>query len=165
MRLVHGQSCTIVALPFSTLCNYEHPPLVKVLEALSYYMFGWAAPGQVAGSVYEVPLGSVGQTLASFLSFRFFQMVMGALSVALVYMIALGVSGNRKLALISSALLLLDPLFAFFSRTAYLDIPMVFFALCAYAVYFKAYRLGPLNQVPGSRVPSWPSRSSRRRPD
>ncbi|MDA4122742.1 MAG: glycosyltransferase family 39 protein [Thaumarchaeota archaeon] len=146
LQLVHGQSCTIVALPFSTPCNYEHPPLVKVLEALSYYIFGWAAPGQAVGSVYEVPLGSIAQILASFLSFRFFQIVMGALSVGLVYLIALGVSGNRKLALFSSALLLLDPLFAFFSRTAYLDVPMVFFALCAYAVYFRAYRLGPLNQ-------------------
>jgi len=147
LQLVHGQSCNIVALPFTTLCNYEHPPLVKVLESVSYSAFGWALPASSAGQpLYQVAQADPLSTAASFLAFRFFQMVTGALSVVLVYIIARSISKNERLALLASALLLLDPLYAFFSRTAYLDVPMVFFALCAYAAYFSAYRLGPLNE-------------------
>jgi 4-amino-4-deoxy-L-arabinose transferase-like glycosyltransferase len=147
LQLVHGQSCNIVALPFSTICNYEHPPLVKVLEAISYYAFGSAVPNLPAGQpLYQVALANPISSLSSFLAFRFFQLVMGALSVVLVYVIAQRISGNDRLAILASALLVLDPLFAFFSRTAYLDVPMIFFALCAYAAYFSAFRLGPLSE-------------------
>jgi 4-amino-4-deoxy-L-arabinose transferase-like glycosyltransferase len=147
LQLAHGQSCSIVAIPFSTLCNYEHPPLVKALEALSFYAFGWAVPNAANGQpVYQSALADPLTTAASFLSFRFFQLIMGALSLPLVYSIAFSISKNQRLAILAPTLLLLDPLYAFFSRTAYLDIPMVFFALCAYAAYFGGFRLGALNE-------------------
>jgi len=59
--------------------------------------------------------------------------------------VALKISGNTRLALLSSLLFFLEPLYAFFSRTAYPDIPMIFFALSAYAVFFSSYRLGPVD--------------------
>ena len=48
--------------------------------------------------------------------------------------------------MLAAALLALEPMFAFFARTAYLDVPMIFFALCAYAVYFSRVRLGPIDE-------------------
>jgi predicted membrane-bound dolichyl-phosphate-mannose-protein mannosyltransferase len=167
IAIISGQSCPITSLTLSTptICNYEHPPLVKLLEAASLSVFGWAVPKSAYPHVMVVTLGntSAGGILTSisypsqilgtistsplwFLSFRFFQLIMGALSLPLIYVIALRISGNQRLALLSSLLLFLDPLYAFFSRTAYLDVPMIFFALCAYAVYSCSFRLGPVNK-------------------
>jgi len=132
---------------YLTLCNYEHTPLVKVLGAVSLYAFGWVVPRSVLmspGSAIDLP--RLSSSILWFLAFRFFQIVMGALSIPLIYTIANKISKNTRLALLAAALLVLEPMFAFFSRTAYLDVPMIFFALCAYAAYFGAYRLGPLNE-------------------
>jgi 4-amino-4-deoxy-L-arabinose transferase-like glycosyltransferase len=137
LQILHNQSCSIVYIGFATPCNYEHTPLVKIFEATSAYAFGWAAPGYPG---YLTPPVSAAndpiEFFAAFLSFRFFQLVMGALSLVLVYYIAKSISKNEKLALVASILLFLDPLYSFFSRSAYLDIPMVFFGLCAFALYF-----------------------------
>lgn len=65
---------------------------------------------------------------------------MGALSVPLLYAIAYRISYDRVAALIGASFLALEPAYLFFSRTAYLDIPMIFFALCAFAVYFSFNR-------------------------
>ena len=167
ISIVNGRTCNVAntTLADPTVCNYEHPPLVKLLEAVSLYTFGWGVPkssylrppevlqntSSPTGTlvVISYPSGFLGDVSSSplwFLSFRFFQLVMGALSLVLIYVVALRISGNERLALMSSLLLLLEPLYAFFSRTAYLDIPMVFFALCAYAVFFSSFRLGPINR-------------------
>ena len=167
IALLNGESCSIAnaTIPTPTVCNYEHPPLVKVLEAVSLYAFGWVVPKSAyphpevlfnssssSSGVLEVIsypsrfLGDISSSPLWFLSFRFFQLLMGTLSLVLVYVIAHRISGNARLAMLSSLLLLIEPLYAFFSRTAYLDVPMVFFALCAYAVFFSSFRLGPINE-------------------
>lgn len=133
--ILRGQACPTISLtvgsstvPIATSCNYEHPPLVKLMVALTLYVFTPLNDASASGSIPYL--------VTSFLSYRLVQLVMGALCLPLMYLIGKAVSGDRKLALLASLLLFLDPLFAFFSRLDYLDIPMIFFALCAYAVYF-----------------------------
>jgi 4-amino-4-deoxy-L-arabinose transferase-like glycosyltransferase len=133
--MLHGQTCTIPNLIQTTVCNYEHPPLAKVLTAISIYLFTWRVPpGPLFGSMIAPgPL----PTPTWFIAWRFFPLVMGALSVPLLYAIANRISQNRRTALLAAALLALEPVYLFFSRTAYLDIPMIFFALCGFAAYFS----------------------------
>lgn len=137
--LLHGQNCPTISLtvanstvPIATSCNYEHPPLVKLLVAVTIYVF---TPLKDGGVVSE---------LSSLLSYRLVQLVMGAMCLPLLYTTAYRISKDRRLALLSAILLFLDPLFAFFSHLDYLDIPMIFFALCAYSVFFGD---GPLARV------------------
>jgi 4-amino-4-deoxy-L-arabinose transferase-like glycosyltransferase len=133
--LLHGQGCPSISVtvgsstvPLATSCNYEHPPLVKLMVAVALYLLTPLKDASASGTLPYL--------LSSFLSFRLVQLVLGALCLPLMYYIAEGISGDRRLAMTASILLLLEPLFAFFSRLDYLDIPMIFFALCAYAVYF-----------------------------
>jgi Dolichyl-phosphate-mannose-protein mannosyltransferase len=146
LKILEHQGCSLTG-PYLTVCNYEHTPLVKVLEAISLVTFGWVVPRSTLtspGVAGDLP--NLSSSILWFLSFRFFQIVMGALSIPLIYSIAVKISGNARLALLAAAILLLEPMFTFFSRTAFLDIPMIFFALCAYAVYFGSFRLGPLSE-------------------
>ena len=146
VKILDHQSCSISGF-IPTVCNYEHPPLVKVLEAISLYAFGWVVPrSMVSNPTLAGDLPNLSSSILWFISFRFFQIVMGALSIPLTYVIAIKISKNAKLALLAAILLVLEPMYAFFARTAYLDVPMIFLALCAYAVYFSSFRLGPLNE-------------------
>ena len=133
--ILHGQSCPTISLtvgpstvPVATSCNYEHPPLVKLMVAVTVYVLTPLRDASASGSLPSV--------VASLLSYRLVQLVMGALCLPLLYATAYGISKDRRLALVAAVLLFLEPLFAFFSHLDYLDIPMIFFALCAYAVYF-----------------------------
>jgi 4-amino-4-deoxy-L-arabinose transferase-like glycosyltransferase len=139
--LLQGKDCPTISLtvgsytaPLATPCNYEHPPLVKVIVAVTLYLFGPLKDAGVVGGV------------ASFLSLRAVQLVTGALSLPLVYTVAFDISRDRKLALLAAVLLFLDPMYAFFSRVDYLEVPAVFFALCAYAAYFGGRRAGRLDE-------------------
>ncbi|MDG6926598.1 MAG: phospholipid carrier-dependent glycosyltransferase [Nitrososphaerota archaeon] len=143
--LLQGKDCPTISLtvgsytaPLATACNYEHPPLVKALVAATLYLLGPLSGAGFAG------------TVASFLSLRVVQLTTGALSLPLMYSVAYDISRDRRLALIAAVLLFLDPLYAFFSRVDYLDVPAVFFALCAYAVYFGGRRLGQVNEYAAS---------------
>jgi 4-amino-4-deoxy-L-arabinose transferase-like glycosyltransferase len=145
-KILEGQGCGLNGL-LPVVCNYEHPPLVKVLEAISLYAFGWVVPrSTISSPTFSADLPNLSSSFLWFISFRFFQIVMGALSIPLTYVIAIKISKNARLALLAAFLLVLEPMYAFFARTAYLDIPMIFFALCAYAVYFGAVRLGPVSE-------------------
>jgi len=138
--ILHGESCPGVSLavgastlPIAVPCNYEHTPLVKLMGALTLYSFG---------NLEKVtPSGSLAMRIESLFSLRLVQFVMGALSIPLLYSIARSLTKNTRLALLSALFLCLDPLYALFSRTDYLDIPMLFFGLCAYATYFGENRL------------------------
>jgi 4-amino-4-deoxy-L-arabinose transferase-like glycosyltransferase len=145
-KILDHQAC-VISGTLLTVCNYEHPPLVKVLEAISLYAFGWVVPSSTVSNAVSVgDLPNLSSSFFWFLSFRFFQIAMGTLSIPLTYIIAFKISKNRTPAVLAAALLALEPMYAFFARTAYLDVPMIFFALCAYAVYFSAVRLGPINE-------------------
>jgi predicted membrane-bound dolichyl-phosphate-mannose-protein mannosyltransferase len=147
VRMLYGPQCGVSSF-FPTVCNYEHPPLAKALEALSLLVFGWVVPaGYVANPINGPVLSGSSSSPLWFLAFRFFPMLFGTLSVVLVYSIAYSVSKNKRLALVAGGVLLLEPVFSFFSRTAFLDIPMLFFALCAYAIYLGGFRMGPVSEV------------------
>jgi 4-amino-4-deoxy-L-arabinose transferase-like glycosyltransferase len=110
-------------------------------------MFGWVAPGgAIKSAASSGDLPELSSSFPWFLSFRFFQIAMGTLSIPITYVIAIRISKNTTLAVLAAALLALEPMYAFFARTAYLDVPMIFFALSAYAIYFSAVRLGPVNE-------------------
>jgi 4-amino-4-deoxy-L-arabinose transferase-like glycosyltransferase len=146
LMILEHQGCSINGF-FITTCNYEHPPLVKVLEAISLYAFGWVVPRSILSNpTVAGDLPNLSSSILWFISFRFFQIAMGTLSIPLTYIIAIKISKNTKLALLAATLVVLEPMYGFFARSAYLDVPMIFFALCAYAVYFSALRLGPINE-------------------
>src|SRR5271169_2710645 len=93
--ILHGQSCPTIGIAvgqstdfIATVCNYEHPPLVKVLVAVTLYIFG---PLKDAGAP-----GSLVSHVAAFLSLRAVQLTMGALSLPLTYTIAYDVSNDRR---------------------------------------------------------------------
>ena len=48
-KILEGQGCGLNGL-LPVVCNYEHPPLVKVLEAISLYAFGWVVPRSTISS-------------------------------------------------------------------------------------------------------------------
>jgi hypothetical protein len=94
-------------------CNLEHPFLAKAMIAAGVAIFG------VTG-----------------LGWRFFNMIMGTASIALLFVLAYLVSGNKKLAGFSAILLALDTLFFVHSSAALIDVPVVFFSLLGFIFYF-----------------------------
>ena len=92
VMILDHQGC-IATGTLLTACNYEHPPLVKILEAISLYVFGWVVPGSAvsnAASIGDLP--NLSSSFLWFLSFRFFQIAMGTLSIPLTYVIAIKIS-------------------------------------------------------------------------
>jgi len=131
IHLLLGHQCAPVV---DNVCNYEHPPLSKLLTALGFEIFGRT---QVIGA--EVGLG-VNQ-----LGGRFFNILMATLLVPLTYLIVKKMSGNLKMAFLAGLFVLVDPLAFTLSLTAGLDIAMVFFGMLALIPYVYGLRLGKLN--------------------
>ena len=86
--------------------NPEHPPLVKLVLAASIALLG------------DNPI-----------SWRLPSMLAGMAGAFFFYFIALEISKNKKVALLSAALLAFDPLNVLLSRTGMLDIFMLAFPL------------------------------------
>ena len=112
-------------------CNYEHPPLSKLLMALGFEMSGGA---QIIGTATGVVANQFGP--------RFFQMIMGSLSAPVLYLVVNKMTGNWKMAFLSALFLLVDPLNFTVSSSALIDGPMLFFSLAALLPYAYASRLG-----------------------
>ena len=98
--------------------NWYHPPLKHVLLYGSIKLFG------------DNPYG-----------WRMRNVLFGAATVPLLYVLTSLLFGQTA-AVISAALLLLDPLHILFSRTTYEDIPAVFFLTAALLLTVKAIRNG-----------------------
>ncbi len=111
--LLTGAPCA----PGLANCNMEHPFLGKALIAAGIAMFG---------------NGDFG--------WRFFSVLLGTLSIPLVYGISFIVSKSRRLALFATAFFAVDTLFFVQSSIAVLDVPQIFFALAAFLVYFAKAR-------------------------
>jgi 4-amino-4-deoxy-L-arabinose transferase-like glycosyltransferase len=107
-------------LAVGNACNYEHPPLTKMFEALGFAIFGRVATFGPAAGVGANQFGG-----------RIFQMVMQSLSAPVVYLVVNKMSGNWKMAFVAALFMLVDPLYFSLSTTAALDSPMVFFAILA----------------------------------
>ncbi len=107
--LLKGTQCG----PSVANCNSEHPFLAKALIAAGIAAFGDNAPG-----------------------WRVLNVLLGTFSLPLIFLLALKVSESRKVAYLSTVLLGLDVMFFSQSSAALLDVPMVFFALLAFVLYF-----------------------------
>ena len=94
-------------------CNLEHPFLSKAIIAAGIAVFG---------------LGGFG--------WRIFTVVLGTLSIPLLFSLVYSVSGNRKLTYFATALFALDTLFFVHSSAALIDVPAVFFSLLGFVFYF-----------------------------
>jgi len=121
-QILAGTVCIPQTVQLPNSCNFEHPPLAKVLVAL-----GIAALGDNTNG------------------WRISSMLAGSLSIPLLYFIAHRLSNDRKLSLLAAGFLSLDTLFFAQSSVAMLDVPEVFFALAAFAVYLYGFRIGPAN--------------------
>jgi len=129
--ILEGSKCPLVA---GNSCNYEHPPLSKLLMALGFEIFGKT---QVLGPSIGVGANQIGG--------RFFNMLMGSFSASILYLVVNRISGNWKMAFLSGLFLLADPLYFTLASTAELDIPMVFFALAALLPLVYGLRMGRLS--------------------
>lgn len=117
IRLLLGRTCLPAA---GNACNYEHPPLAKLIMALGFAIFGRT---EVVGALVGVGINQLGG--------RFFQMSMNFLAGPILYLTVKRVSSNWKMAFVSGLLLTVDPLYYSLSVTAELDNAMLFFALAA----------------------------------
>jgi len=114
--------------------NPEHPPLAKLILAASMGLFG------------DSPL-----------SWRIFPVLFGLAGVVFFYLVALELTGNKKLAALSAALLAFDPLSIVLSRTAMLDIFMFGFLMAGAWLALKG-RLGWAGLLFGLGMASkWPA--------
>ncbi len=117
LRIVLGRQCTLVA---ENPCNYEHPPLAKLIMALGFLIFGKA---QTIGPLVGVGINQLGG--------RFFQILMNFLASPILFLVVKRISGNWKMAFLAALFLMLDPLYYSLSLTGELDTFMVFFALAS----------------------------------
>lgn len=97
--------------------NWYHPPLKHILEYASLEVFG------------DSPSG-----------WRMRNVIFGSATIAVLFLIAGQIVRNRAVALLSSLLLMLDPLHITFSRGTFEDIPATFFMLLG--LYFGAVAPG-----------------------
>lgn len=107
--MLNGTQCG----PAVSNCHTEHPPLSTALIAAGITAFGDNSFG-----------------------WRIFNVLLGTFSLPLVFALVLKLSKSRKASYLSATLLGLDVMFFSTSSAGMLDIPMVFFALLAFVLYF-----------------------------
>jgi predicted membrane-bound dolichyl-phosphate-mannose-protein mannosyltransferase len=117
LDILNGTRCP--NSPYSSTCNYEHPPLDKLFLALSIKTFGKNAVG-----------------------YSIFPLLFGAGTLLLTYGIAMEVSGHR-VARYAAFFLLIDGTFLGLYQQAWTDVPMVFFGLFAFYVYVAKLKNRP----------------------
>jgi dolichyl-phosphate-mannose-protein mannosyltransferase len=100
--------------------EYSHPPLTKLLIALSILVFGGAAGGG------DAPSG-----------WRFLNVVIGALSVGVAYLFARRLINSRFFGALAALLLLLDGFHFTLSRVATPDITVGFFSMLTLFAFFE----------------------------
>lgn len=118
--LMHGTQCA----PYADDCNMEHPPLAKALIASGMAIFG-----------------------VNDLGWRFFNALLGSLSIPLLFALVYMLSGNRRLAYASSFLFAMDTMFFSHSSVALIDVPAIFFTLLAFVVYFWKAKFWVIDNV------------------
>jgi len=109
LGILDGIQCA----PYAPGCNLEHPPLAKALIAAGMAVFG-----------------------VNDLGWRASNIILGTLSIPLLFGLVLLASGNKRLAYFSTVLLALDMMFFVHSSIGVIDVPIVFFSLVAFISYF-----------------------------
>ena len=107
--LLNGTQCG----PSVPNCNAEHPFLSKALMSAGIAAFGDNGVG-----------------------WRIFDVLLGTFSLPLLFFVVLRLTGNRKVSFLSAILLGLDVMYFSQSSAALLDVPVVFFALLGFLIYF-----------------------------
>ncbi len=118
LGILSGTQCA----PFADSCNVEHPPLAKALIAAGIAVFG---------------LNDFG--------FRISNVVLGTLSIPLLFVLAYIVTGSRRLSYFATLIFAADTLFFVHSSAALIDVPSVFFTLLACIFYFQRVHWWKLN--------------------
>jgi len=121
--LLSGTQCA----PYADNCNLEHPFLAKALIASGIEIFG-----------------------SNDLGWRFFNAVLGSLSIPLLFGLVYILSGNRRLSYFSSFLFSMDTMFFVHSSVALIDVPAIFFTLLAFFVYFWKSKFWVIDNVTAS---------------
>ncbi|MBI3859160.1 MAG: glycosyltransferase family 39 protein [Thaumarchaeota archaeon] len=123
--ILTGQQCA----QYADSCNLEHPPLAKALIAGGMAVFGVNDLGWRIGNV-----------------------VLGTLSIPLLFVLVLVLGGGKKLACYSSVLFSLDIMFFVHSSIAVIDVPAVFFSLLGATFYFRKTSLWRVDNYVASGV-------------
>ena len=125
MGILSGTQCA----PYADSCNLEHPPLAKALVAGGMAVFGVDDFG-----------------------WRVSNIVLGTLSVALLFVLAFSLTGNRRLSYIATLLFAADPMFFVHSSAALIDVPSIFFSLLGLILYFRRTSLWKVDNYVASGV-------------
>jgi 4-amino-4-deoxy-L-arabinose transferase-like glycosyltransferase len=105
-------------------CNIEHPFLSKAVIAAGIAIFGNNAFG-----------------------WRFFEVVLGTLSIPVLFGICWSLTRDAKISLFAAYLLAFETLFFIHSSMAVIDVQSIFFALLAFLVYLADIRIWKLDRV------------------
>jgi hypothetical protein len=131
IHMVLGEQCAPAAGNF---CNYEHPPLAKLLIALGFEIFGRT---QLVGNLPGIGINQLGG--------RIFQIIMASFMAPITYLVVNKMSGNWGMAFLAGLFVLVDPLLFSLSLTAGIDVAMVFFAELALLPYVYESHFGKMN--------------------
>ena len=111
--ILNGTQCGLQnTTEVPSACNLEHPFLGKAFVAAGMAIFGDNDVG-----------------------YRFFEVILGTFSLPLLFLLALKVSGSRKLSAFATLLLSFDVMFFAHSSAGLIDVQQVFFILLALVTY------------------------------
>ena len=110
MGILSGAKCA----PYADSCNMEHPPLAKGLIAAGIAVFG-----------------------VNDFGWRISNIILGTLSIPLLFILAFSLTSNRKLAYAATLLFASDIMFFVHSSTALVDVAAVLFSLAGFVMYFR----------------------------
>ncbi len=124
-------------LTWSPQYEWTHPPLTKLLIALSMLLFGGV----------HSPLGNSG------VGWRFLNLVVGAALVYLTYVFARRITASSAFASIAAALLVLDGFHFTQSRIATPEITVAFFSLLILYAFYRYWE--QIAVQPSEPMPRW----------
>jgi hypothetical protein len=111
--MLSGEKCA----PYADNCNLEHPFLSKAFIAAGIAMFGNDALG-----------------------WRIFEVILGTMSIPLLFALCWVITKNQQLSLFAAFLLAFETLFFVHSSIAVIDVGTIFFSLLGFLFYFAKVR-------------------------
>jgi len=111
--MLSGEKCA----PYADNCNLEHPFLSKAFIAAGIAIFGNDTFG-----------------------WRIFEVILGTLSIPVLFGICLTITRNQRLSLYAAFLLAFETLFFAHSSIAVIDVGAIFFGLLGFLFYFAKVR-------------------------
>lgn len=123
--ILNGTQCGVSAAGAEVpgACNLEHPYLAKAFIAAGMAVFGT----NVAGV-------------------RLFEVLLGTFSLPLLYLLAVKMSGDRRLGYVATLFFAFDVMFFVHSSTGLIDVQQVFFVLLGLVMYAYAVKVWRLDR-------------------